>query len=90
MPKLPKANVDRRKRIPMREQPPAKRVKNFNEVAAGLFTAEEAVNEAKRCLHCDAPDVHRGLPRGRRHPRVRREDRGRKVRRGGEDHQGKE
>jgi glutamate synthase (NADPH/NADH) small chain len=63
MPKLPKANVDRRKRIPMREQPPAERVKNFNEVAQG-YSQEEAVNEAKRCLHCDAPMCIEGCPVG--------------------------
>lgn len=52
MPKLPKERVDRRKRIPMKEQPPAERTKNFDEVALG-YSAEEAVNEAKRCLHCE-------------------------------------
>ncbi|WP_048189058.1 NADPH-dependent glutamate synthase [Methanocella conradii] len=38
----------------MREQPPAERVKNFDEVALG-YSEEEAISEAKRCLHCDAP-----------------------------------
>ena len=63
MPKLPKANVDRRKRIPMREQAPSDRIKNFDEVALG-YSAEEAVNEAKRCLHCDAPMCVEGCPVG--------------------------
>lgn len=63
MPKLPKERVDRRKRIPMKEQPPAERIKNFDEVALG-YSAEEAVNEAKRCLHCDTPMCIEGCPVG--------------------------
>lgn len=63
MPKLPKERVDRRKRIPMKEQPPAERTKNFDEVALG-YSAEEAVNEAKRCLHCDTPMCIEGCPVG--------------------------
>jgi glutamate synthase (NADPH/NADH) small chain len=47
----------------MKEQPPAERVKNFNEVAQG-YSQEEAVNEAKRCLHCDAPMCIEGCPVG--------------------------
>jgi glutamate synthase (NADPH/NADH) small chain len=47
----------------MREQPPAERTGNFDEVALG-FSAEEAVNEAKRCLHCDAPMCTEGCPVG--------------------------
>ena len=35
----------------MRTQDPAKRIKNFDEVALGL-TENEAVKEAKRCLNC--------------------------------------
>jgi len=63
LPKLPKERVDRRKRIPMKEQAPSERVKNFDEVALG-YSAEEAVNEAKRCLHCDAPMCIEGCPVG--------------------------
>ena len=63
MPKLPKERIDRRRRVPMREQPPAERTGNFDEVALG-FSAEEAVNEAKRCLHCDAPMCIEGCPVG--------------------------
>ncbi len=63
MPKLPKERIDRRKRIPMKEQPPAERTKNFDEVALG-YSAEDAVNEAKRCLHCDTPMCIEGCPVG--------------------------
>ena len=63
MPKLPTANVDRRKRIPMKEQAPEERKKNFDEVALG-YTAEEAANEAKRCLECDSPTCVEGCPVG--------------------------
>ncbi|RLG91850.1 MAG: glutamate synthase (NADPH), homotetrameric [Candidatus Hecatellales archaeon] len=41
----------REKKVPMPEQPPKERIKNFNEVALG-YTAEMAVEEAKRCLQC--------------------------------------
>ena len=36
------------------EQDPAVRAKNFEEVSFG-FTAEQAVAEARRCLHCKTP-----------------------------------
>lgn len=39
------------KKNPMPEQAPDVRNKNFEEVALG-YTAEMAVDEAKRCLHC--------------------------------------
>jgi glutamate synthase (NADPH/NADH) small chain len=45
----------------MREQPPAERVKNFNEVALG-FTEEEALVEAGRCLNCKKPPCIGGCP----------------------------
>ncbi len=49
------------KRVPMREQPPEERIKNFNEVPLG-YTPEEAIQEANRCLQCkDAPCV-KGCP----------------------------
>ncbi|MDR0619589.1 MAG: NADPH-dependent glutamate synthase [Bacteroidales bacterium] len=41
-------------RINSREQEPNVRNKNFDEVNSG-FTFEEAVSEAKRCLHCKKP-----------------------------------
>ena len=39
------------KKCPMPTQDPNVRNKNFEEVALG-YTAEMAVNEAKRCIHC--------------------------------------
>ncbi|MCH5229622.1 MAG: NADPH-dependent glutamate synthase [Muribaculaceae bacterium] len=41
-------------RVPMREQDPALRAKNFEEVSHG-YSAEEAYLEASRCLHCSNP-----------------------------------
>ena len=46
--------MDRMKRVPVQEQNPNERIKNFNEVCLG-YTEEEAVNEAKRCLNCKKP-----------------------------------
>ncbi len=63
MPKIPTAKVDRRKRIPMKEQAPDERNKNFGEVALG-YSPEEASNEAKRCLECDSPTCVEGCPVG--------------------------
>ncbi|OYT55878.1 MAG: glutamate synthase (NADPH), homotetrameric [Candidatus Hecatellales archaeon ex4484_218] len=39
------------KKVPMPEQSPKERIKNFDEVALG-YTVEMAVEEAKRCLQC--------------------------------------
>ena len=41
-------------RVPMREQDPAERAKNFEEVSYG-YSAEEAYQEASRCLQCGKP-----------------------------------
>ena len=41
-------------KTPMPEQEPNVRNKNFKEVALG-YTAEMAIEEAKRCLHCKKP-----------------------------------
>lgn len=41
-------------RTPVREQEPAKRAANFEEVCYG-FNVEEAAREASRCLHCRNP-----------------------------------
>ncbi|RKX48334.1 MAG: hypothetical protein DRP32_07425, partial [Thermotogae bacterium] len=38
-------------RIPMPEQSPEERIKNFSEVALG-YTEEMALAEANRCLQC--------------------------------------
>jgi len=43
--------MDRMKRVPIREQAPEIRAKNFEEVCLG-YTEEEAVMEASRCLNC--------------------------------------
>lgn len=42
------------KRIPVREQNPDERIKNFEEVCLG-YTDEEAILEAERCLNCKKP-----------------------------------
>ena len=41
-------------RVPVREQDPAERAKNFEEVSHG-YSPEEAYLEASRCLHCSNP-----------------------------------
>jgi glutamate synthase (NADPH/NADH) small chain len=48
-------------KIPMREQTPQERIKNFKEVPFG-YTEEDAVNEAKRCLTCKKPKCVAGCP----------------------------
>ena len=51
------------KKCPMPVQDPDVRNKNFSEVALG-YTAEMAVNEAKRCLHCKNMPCVSGCPVG--------------------------
>ncbi len=53
-------NIQKNK-TPMKEQDPMERIKNFNEVALG-YTAEEAINEAKRCLSCPTKPCVSGCP----------------------------
>lgn len=48
-------------RIPISEQDPIKRIKNFNEVALG-YTKEQAIKEASRCLQCPKPSCIEGCP----------------------------
>ena len=48
-------------KTPMPEQEPNVRNKNFKEVALG-YTAEMAIEEAKRCLHCKKPMCVDGCP----------------------------
>jgi glutamate synthase (NADPH/NADH) small chain len=50
-----------RNRVPMREQDPLVRAKNFMEVPYG-YTPEEAVAEASRCLSCLKPACRSGCP----------------------------
>ena len=55
-------NVNKKKdRVPMREQDPAVRGKNFNEVPFG-YSDNEAVLEASRCLKCKKPLCVEGCP----------------------------
>ena len=56
------ANMQMNK-TPMPEQEPQVRNHNFLEVAQG-YTAEQAVNEAKRCIHCKNPACVSGCPVG--------------------------
>jgi glutamate synthase (NADPH/NADH) small chain len=49
------------KRTPMREQDPTVRARNFEEVPFG-YSAEEAIQEAKRCLQCKKPLCIEGCP----------------------------
>ena len=51
------------KKCPMPVQDPEVRNKNFSEVALG-YTADMAVNEAKRCLHCKNKPCVSGCPVG--------------------------
>ncbi|MDD5066322.1 MAG: NADPH-dependent glutamate synthase [bacterium] len=39
------------KKIPVREQPPQERIKNFSEVCLG-YNEDEAIAESKRCIQC--------------------------------------
>lgn len=49
------------KRVPVQEQKPEERAKNFNEVCLG-YTMEEALQEAQRCLECKNPQCVKGCP----------------------------
>ncbi len=51
----------RNTRVPVREQPPSIRRKNFNEVCYG-YNEQEAVEEASRCLQCKKPQCVKGCP----------------------------
>ena len=66
--------MDVMKKVPVREQEPEVRAKNFEEVCLG-YNKEEAMEEAERCLNCKnaskaAPfrlifrDLFPGLKRG--------------------------
>ena len=52
---------DVNKKIPVREQEPAVRAHNFEEVCLG-YNAEEAAAEALRCLNCKKPGCVDGCP----------------------------
>ena len=53
--------MDGMKRVPVREQEPKVRAKNFEEVCLG-YNEEEAVAEAKRCLQCKNARCMSGCP----------------------------
>ena len=48
-------------RVKAAEQDPAVRRNNFEEVSLG-YTAEQAVQEAQRCLNCKKPRCKEGCP----------------------------
>ncbi len=48
-------------RVPVREQDPKVRARNFEEVCYG-YNKEEAVAEASRCLNCKNPQCRKGCP----------------------------
>jgi glutamate synthase (NADPH/NADH) small chain len=50
-------------KTPMAEQPPAERVKNYDEVPYG-YTSLQAIAEAERCLQCARPQCMNGCPVG--------------------------
>lgn len=51
----------KKSRMPMREQAPLVRAKNFEEVPYG-YSEDEAIQEAKRCLKCKKPLCVDGCP----------------------------
>ena len=53
--------MDMMKKVPIREQDPAVRATNFDEVCLG-YNEEEAVAEAQRCLDCKNPRCVTGCP----------------------------
>lgn len=53
--------VDVMKKVPVSEQDPKDRAKNFDEVCLG-YNEEEAVAEAGRCLQCKNPKCVEGCP----------------------------
>ncbi len=53
----------REKQVPMREQPAAARIHNFEEVPLG-YNESEAVDEAARCLQCRNAPCVQGCPVG--------------------------
>ena len=53
--------MDVLKRVPVREQEPQVRAKNFEEVCLG-YNAQEAMAEASRCLNCKNAQCMKGCP----------------------------
>ena len=50
-----------KKRVKMKEQNPLERARNFKEVPY-VYSPEEAVEEASRCLSCKKPACRNGCP----------------------------
>ena len=48
-------------KVPVREQEPQVRAKNFEEVCLG-YNAQEAVKESERCLNCKNAQCVKGCP----------------------------
>lgn len=55
------ASFDKKKRVPVREQAPDERNKNFEEVCFG-YNDQEAALEASRCLNCKVPQCMNACP----------------------------
>jgi glutamate synthase (NADPH/NADH) small chain len=55
------AKKERIPRVPMPEQEPQVRARNFDEVPLG-YTPEMAIREASRCLQCKKPACRQGCP----------------------------
>ncbi len=53
--------MDVLKKVPVREQEPAERAKNFEEVCLG-YNKEEAMCEAERCINCKNAQCVKGCP----------------------------
>ena len=53
--------MDVLKKVPVREQEPAARAKNFEEVCLG-YNKEEAMCEAERCINCKNAQCVKGCP----------------------------
>ena len=54
-------DVDVLKKVPVREQDPKIRAKNFDEVCLG-YNLEEAQAESSRCIQCKNPRCVDGCP----------------------------
>jgi len=58
---MAKKDEDKTSRVPMPEQEPQVRARNFEEVPLG-YEPEMAIEEAKRCLQCKKPQCMMGCP----------------------------
>lgn len=61
MPEKKTINTIAKTKTPIPEQPAARRVRNFEEVALG-YTEEHALAEAERCIQCKTPKCVDGCP----------------------------